>query len=108
MKYAILSIVLLFYTFTPAVSGEYVGLVKPYFYGSNLYLRKESMTTNSQASCVTRGYLRFEEGSTNEFFKLKFSVILSAWMAQRPVKLVGIGNDCSSEGDEIIDTVEPM
>ena len=80
--------------------GQYIGLVKPVHYGI-LYLDASQTQMSGRPSCATRTYVHLQEAPTDPAYKEKFSMLLGAWLADRPVALYGTGN-CTSEGDEII------
>jgi hypothetical protein len=95
-----IGIALLTATQAAHAGGSYVGLVKPVHYGV-LYLDASATQMSNRPACATRGYVRLQEVPTDAAYKEKFAIILSAWIADRPLVLAGTGN-CTSEGDEII------
>jgi hypothetical protein len=80
--------------------GTYVGRIRPVHYGV-LYLDATATQVSNRPACATRGYVRLQENPTDAAYKEKFSMILAAWMAEKPLVLSGTGT-CTSEGDEII------
>jgi hypothetical protein len=80
--------------------GSYLGMVKPVHYGS-LYLLVSGTQMSGRPACATRAYVRLQEDPSSSVYREKFAMILSAWMAEKPIALYGTGN-CTSEGDEII------
>jgi hypothetical protein len=80
--------------------GAYIGMIKPLHYGS-LYLDASATQMSNRPACATRQYVRLQEAQTDVAYKEKFAMILSAWLADRPLALYGTGT-CTSEGDEII------
>jgi hypothetical protein len=80
--------------------GSYIGMVKPLHYGS-LYLDVSATQMSGRPACATRPYVHLMEDPSDNAYKSKFAMILSAWMADRPMALYGNGT-CTSEGDEII------
>jgi len=91
---------------TPAAyCGSYVGMVKLLHYGNgSLYLDATGTQMASRPACATRSTVRLQEAPDNQAYKEKFAMLLSAWLADRPVALYGTGT-CTSEGDEIISVV---
>ena len=91
-----------------ASAGEYAGKMRPFFSGAFLYIEPISASVADKPSCATRPYLRLEEVDANDpAFKGKLSILLSSWIAQRDVRLVGRGR-CTQEGDEVIYIVMPL
>ncbi|MDF2466709.1 MAG: hypothetical protein K0Q43_4944 [Ramlibacter sp.] len=80
--------------------GSYIGRIKPLHYGS-LYLDASAAEMSGRPACATRPYVVLQESQTSVGYKEKFAMILSAWLAEKPVALYGNGT-CTSEGDEII------
>jgi hypothetical protein len=85
---------------TADAGGTYVGMVKPAHYGS-LYLDVSATQMSNRPACATRGYVHLQEDPSETAYKSKFAMILSAWLAEKPLVLSGTGT-CTSEGDEII------
>ena len=92
---------LLFHIHTARADGQYVGMVKPLHYGASVYLDISASQATGRPGCATRPYVRLQEAPTNQAYKEKFAMILAAWLAGRPVELLGNGT-CTDEGDEII------
>lgn len=91
-----------------ASAGEYVGKMRPFFSGAFLYIEPISASVADRPTCATRPYLRLEEVDANDpVFKGKLSILLSSWIAQRDLRLVGRGR-CTQEGDEVIYVVMPL
>jgi len=67
----------------------------------NLYLKLSSVTIDNPSSCMKRGLLQLKEAPSEGIFKYKYSMLLSAWIANKPIKLIGTG-ECTSQGDEKI------
>ncbi|MCL6270750.1 hypothetical protein M3P05_12530 [Sansalvadorimonas sp. 2012CJ34-2] len=88
-------------------AGTYTGKVRPYFWNDSLYLEPLSSGVD-KPSCVKRRLLRLKSNNIESVaFTLKYSMLLSAWMNNKEVKLHGT-NECTSEGDEIIYAIVPM
>jgi len=80
--------------------GSYIGRIKPLHY-SALYLDVSAAEMSGRPACATRPYVVLQESQTTVGYKEKFAMILSAWLAEKPVALYGNGT-CTGEGDEII------
>jgi hypothetical protein len=100
MKYLI-TLVMTSLLYTSTNAATYTGTFKPYWYNDSMYIRMISVTTENPASCMKRGLLQLQEAPSNEIFKYKYSMLLSAWMANKSIKLVGTG-ECTWQGDEKI------
>jgi hypothetical protein len=87
-----------------SANGSYIGSVKPMHYGSAIYLDVSATQMTARPSCAIRNYVRLQEAPTDPAYREKFAMILSAWLADRPIALYGTGS-CTSEGDEIISIV---
>lgn len=96
----VLGIALMIATQSAQAGGTYVGRVRPVHYGT-LYLDASATQMSNRPACATRGYVRLQESQTDVGYKEKFAMILSAWLAEKPLVLSGTGS-CTSEGDEII------
>lgn len=81
--------------------GDYRGKFQPYWFASNLYIKPVDVTKTNIPSCATRVLLRLQEDMTSEAFKYKYTMLLSMWVAQKEIRLIGT-NGCTTEGDEII------
>ena len=91
-----------------ANAGTYIGKALPYWYYNGLYINIDGTQMINRPACSTRPLVRLAEGDPNDpIFKAKFAVLLSSWMADKPVNLQGAGT-CSGEGDEIINIVLPQ
>lgn len=93
-------IALLALTQAAHAGGSYIGRVRPVHYGT-LYLDVSATQMSNRPACATRGYVRLQESQTDASYREKFSMILAAWLADKPLSLAGTGS-CTSEGDEII------
>lgn len=101
-----LAVVLLFMA-DFSFASKYVGKVRPYYWGSTLYIALVDVEKTDVPECATRNIVRLQESDQNSaVFKNKFSILLASWMAGTDVDLRGTGN-CTSEGDEIIFVVVP-
>jgi hypothetical protein len=90
-----------------AFAGSYIGMAKPYFFGTTLYIIITGTQMEARPACATRNLVILQESDYNSAqFKSKFAILLSSWLAGQPVYLQGTGS-CSSEGDEIIYVVAP-
>ncbi|CCO47435.1 exported hypothetical protein [Vibrio nigripulchritudo SOn1] len=87
---------------TNAVAGNYTGTFHPYWYGGSLYIKPVSVVKSDIPACAKRQLLRLQEMDiSGDVFKYKYSMLLTAWAANKSIKLLGT-NKCTSEGDEII------
>ncbi len=88
-------------------AGTYTGLLQPYWYNNALYIFYGGQSASGIPSCSTRSLVRLQETDANDaVFKAKYAMLLSLWLAQKSVTLVGNGT-CSGEGDEWIIQVYP-
>ncbi|WP_104398454.1 hypothetical protein [Vibrio penaeicida] len=95
-------LVLLSFSCFKTMAGSYTGTFQPYWYGGSLYIKPLSVVKTDVPSCVKRQLLRLQEFDiSGDVFKYKYSMLLTAWAANKSIKLVGT-NKCTSEGDEII------
>jgi len=87
--------------------GIYIGKVRPYFWGDQLYLEPIApRIQRDPPTCVKRDLLRLKDERTSLEFAQKFAILLESWIHDREVILAGNGN-CSNEGDEFIIIVIP-
>ena len=110
MKKLYIKAVLLIYIIVGGYSyaGTYEGLMRPHFWNSSLYITPLKYTATDKPNCATRSLLRLQEMDINsEIFQLKYSMILSHWLAGKPLQFIGSG-DCTSEGDETIRHIIPL
>ena len=92
----------------PAYAGSYNGMAKPYFWANGLYIDVAATQMSNRPACATRNLVILEESDYNStLFKSKFAILLSSWLAGKPVYLQGTGL-CSGEGDEIVFAVSPL
>lgn len=90
-----------------AIAGTYSGMAKPYFYSDALYIDISATQMAGRPACATRNIVILQEPDyTSPSFKAKFAILLSSWLADKPVVLTGTGA-CSGQGDEIILAVSP-
>jgi hypothetical protein len=99
----IVAITLLATTQAVQADGTYVGLIRLAHFGI-LYLDVSATQMSNRPPCATRNYVHLQESPTDAAYKEKFSILLSAWIAEKPLILQGTGS-CTSEGDEIISIV---
>lgn len=94
------------------------GIMKPYYVGPNLYIELPSnvvITGTRHKDCSKRPIVRLRETNQDSpQHKNKYTMLLSAWMAQTPVQLqtLGLGKVwCSGAADgepvELVDVVIP-
>jgi hypothetical protein len=92
----------------PATAGRrlfHTGIFKPNYYGS-LYIDASATQMADRPACANRTYLHLVEAESDAVFKNKLAMILAAWLADKPLTMVGTGT-CTSEGDEIVSIVAP-
>ncbi len=87
-----------------SAGGSYTGKLQPYYYSNTLYLIPIESQILNKPSCATRQYIRLPDAADSPTFNSKFSIILSAWVAQKELVITGTGN-CTSEGDEVIRSI---
>ena len=85
--------------------GTYTGVFKPDYYGS-LYIDASATQMADRPACATGTHLHLVEAESDAVFENKFATILAAWLADKPLTMVGNGT-CTSEGDELISIVVP-
>ena len=85
--------------------GTYSGIVKPLLYSNTLYLNIGATQMSGRPSCAVRPYVRLREDPTDPVFKQKYTAILAAYLAGKPLVLSGDGT-CTGEGDEVVFVVD--
>ena len=109
MKSAFSAVLIMLLVAPAHAGGTYTGKFRPYYYGDTLYIEPVGATAQDVPACAARGLLRLAGDSTTEVYNRKFTIILSAWLAQRDIVLSSIDdNNCSGEGDEWITIVKPL
>ena len=88
--------------------GSYQGTIQPYFWGDVLYLRPVNATISNRPTCAKRDTLRLDGDPKSAVFQMKYTMILSAYLAGKQIHVTSSNtNSCSSEGDEWITIIKP-
>jgi hypothetical protein len=85
----------------------YIGTFRPYWYANNLYIEETNVQKGAIPACATRALLNLAADPTSSQAKEQYAMLLAAWYTGRALSIVGAGT-CTSEGDEIILSIQPQ